>query len=98
MPQIVRTGMRQVLIVAGQIAALWSVSWVATGIAALSPLPLPAGTVGLALLFSLLCAGVVRAQWIERGADVLVRHLGLFLIPYAVSLMAFGDLIAANGF
>ena len=49
-------------------------------------------------MFGLLCAGVVRAQWIQTGADLLVRHLGLFLIPYAVSFMAFGELIAASGF
>jgi holin-like protein len=98
MPGIVRAGIRRALIVAAQIASLWGLSWAAQAIAALSPLPLPAGAVGLAVLFALLCAGVVRAQWIETGADLLVRHLGLFLIPYAVSFMAFGELIAARGF
>jgi holin-like protein len=83
--------------IALQVGALWLLSWIAQGIAALSPLPLPGGAVGLVLLFTLLCTGAVRARWIERGADVLVRHLGLFLVPYAVSFMARGELVSTGG-
>jgi holin-like protein len=76
-----------------QVFALWGLSW----LAAYLPLPIPPGAIGLGVLFALLSTGLVRLAWIERGAGFLVRHLGLFLIPYAVSLMAFGDLIADSG-
>ena len=97
MSNIIRTRGFRVLCIALQIGALWLLREMAAAIAALSPVPLPAGVVGLVLLFGLLCAGAVKVQWIEGGAELLVRHLGLFLIPYAVSFMAFGELIAASG-
>lgn len=97
MPKRAHARSRYLLIAARQVAALWLLSWLAKALASLSPLPLPAGAVGLGVLFALLCAGVVRAQWIEAGADLLVRHLGLFLIPYAVSVISYGELVARSG-
>ena len=97
MPDSARMRAWQLFRVAAQIVPLWLLSSMAQYIASLSPLPLPAGAVGLVLLFVLLCSGLVRPQWIEAGADLLIRHLGLFLVPYAVSFIAFSDLIAASG-
>lgn len=97
MPDSARMRARRLFRVAAQITALWLLSSIAQYIASLSPLPLPAGAVGLMLLFVLLCSGLVRPQWIDAGADLLIRHLGLFLVPYAVSFIAFSDLIAASG-
>lgn len=97
MPERIRTGSRRVAEVAAQIAALWLISWATKSAAAYSPLPLPGGALGLAILFALLCSGWIKPRWIEAGADWLVRHLGLFLVPYAVSFIAFTDLIAGSG-
>ncbi len=80
-----------------QISALALLSWSATLVTRYLPFPVPAGAVGMCLLFALLASGWLPLRWIERGAALLVRHLGLFLIPYAVSFMAFGDLFAAGG-
>ena len=82
---------------AAQIVGLWLVSLLAQVLAALLPMPVPAGAIGLAMLFALLCANVIPLASIERGASLLVRHLGLFLIPYAVSIMAFSELLLASG-
>jgi holin-like protein len=97
MPERARTKARRLFGLAMQIAALWLLSVIARYLAAFSPLPLPAGAVGMVLLFALLGSGLLRPRWIEAGADLLIRHLGLFLVPYAVSFIAFAELIAASG-
>lgn len=86
-----------VMRVGAQVAALWLLGLLSQALAVHSPVPLPAGAVGLVLLFTLLATGVLRSDWIAEGADLLVRHLALFLVPIAVGFMAFAELIAANG-
>ena len=44
-------------------------------------LPLPGGVIGLLLVLLALQAGWVRPRWLSRGADLLIRHILLFLIP-----------------
>jgi holin-like protein len=60
-------------------------------------LPLPGNLVGMLVLFALLTCGVIRLEWVEAGASMLVRHLAFFFIPIAVGLMAFGDLFVNYG-
>jgi len=88
---------RMLLRIGTQIAGLWLLSLLAQALAARSPLPVPAGALGLLLLFALLATGALRSEWIAEGADLLVRHLALFLVPFAVGFMAFADLFAAAG-
>lgn len=92
-----RVFMRDAAILVAQVAALHLLSRVAEYVTTLFAIPLPAGALGLAALFALLASGTLQLTWIERGASLLVRHLGLFLIPYAVGLMAFGDLMLTHG-
>jgi holin-like protein len=49
------------------------------------------------MLFALLTFGVIRLEWVEAGASLLVRHLAFFFIPIAVGLMAFEDLFVSHG-
>jgi holin-like protein len=60
-------------------------------------LPLPGNLAGMLMLFALLTSGVIRLEWVEAGASLLVRHLAFFVIPTAVGLMAFGDLFVSHG-
>ena len=92
-----RVVFRDIAALVAQIAVLSLISEVARLAAALSPLPVPAGAVGLVMLFLMLRAGWIKVAWIERGASLLVRHLGLFLVPFGVGFMAFGDLMSAHG-
>ena len=92
-----RVVFRDIAALVAQIAVLSLISEVARLAAALSPLPVPAGAVGLVMLFLMLRAGWIKVAWIERGASLLVRHLGLFLVPFGVGFMAFGYLMAAHG-
>jgi holin-like protein len=58
---------------------------------------LPGNLVGMLMLFALLTCGVIRLEWVEASASMLVRHLASFFIPIAVGLMAFGDLFVNYG-
>ena len=89
-----RSGIPQLVV---QLFGLWLLAAIAQWFSARLPIPVPPGAVGMTMLFALLCSGVVSLDAIERGAMLLVRHLGLFLIPYAVSVMAFADLLASSG-
>ena len=80
-----------------QILGLWLLALIAQALVAQLPVPIPSGALGLAILFALLLTGIVPLRSIERGASVLVRHHGLFLTPYAVSIIAFSELLLASG-
>lgn len=60
-------------------------------------LPLPGGVVGMLLLLAALRLGLVRAQWLERGAAWLFRHMLLFFIPAAVGAIQYPELLGADG-
>ena len=75
-------------------AALWAAGqWVAEVFA----LPIPGGVVGLAALVALLAARVIRPEWVEAGADLLIRHLQLFFIPAVMSLLSYPLLFGPLG-
>jgi holin-like protein len=92
-----KSASRDTAALTAQVALLWIISEAARYIAAFLPFPIPAGAIGLLMLFLLLYSGWLRLSWIERGAALLVRHLGLFLVPFAVGFMVFRDVIAAQG-
>ncbi|ACG71333.1 LrgA family protein [Anaeromyxobacter sp. K] len=60
-------------------------------------LPLPGGVVGMLLLLAALRLGVVRAEWLERGAAWLFRHMLLFFIPAAVGAIQYPELLGSEG-
>jgi holin-like protein len=60
-------------------------------------LPVPSNAVGMLLLFLLLHYGVLRLDYVNTGAALLVRHLAFFFIPIAVGLMAYRELLATTG-
>lgn len=47
-------------------------------------LPIPGNVVGALLLALLLAVGVVPLRWVEDGADLLLKNLGLLFVPAAV--------------
>jgi holin-like protein len=75
-------------------AALWAAgSWVAEVFA----IPIPGGVVGMAALFALLATRIIRPEWVEAGADLLIRHLQLFFIPAVMSLLGYPLLFGPLG-
>lgn len=60
-------------------------------------LPVPGALLGMALLFLALQYKIVRLEWVEDGADLLIRDLLLFFIPPAVGIMQYTNLFGAIG-
>ncbi|MGM7635064.1 CidA/LrgA family protein [Bacillus sp. Hm123] len=88
-----RDGMTFIL----QIALLWLINEVSDYIVDFLNVPIPGNVFGMILLFFLLVTGVIRIDWVERGASFLNKHLSFFFVPIAVGLMMFGGLIQASG-
>lgn len=83
--------------VAAQIAALLALSKLGAALAGTLGLPLPGNMVGMLCLLALLWSGLVRLEWLERGASLLLKHLAFFFVPIAVGLMSFGDMWRSSG-
>ena len=60
----------------------------------LIPLPIPAGIYGFALLFILLCTGVLKLHQVAETADLLVEIMQLILLPACISLMDYWSELA----
>ena len=56
-------------------------------------LPIPGNVVGMGLLLVFLAAGIVRVEWLEDAAELLLSHMALFFIPAGVGVMVYLDLI-----
>jgi len=72
---------------AGQVGLFWAIFAVSNVVVPRLHLRVPANIVGMLLLFTLLCTGIVEEQWVSLAAGVLTRHLAFFFIPVAVGLM-----------
>ena len=49
------------------------------------------------LLFGLLQLGILRLEWIEAGANLLLAELLLFFIPSAVGVVQYRSLLLSHG-
>jgi holin-like protein len=58
--------------------------------------PLPAGVLGLLLFLASLVMRVVKIEWVERTADLMVRHMLLLFVPLLAGLTAVGDVLRNN--
>ena len=60
-----------------------------SGLLAVAGFPVPGNVIGLLLLFACLKVGLVRLCRVEKIADWLIRHLGLFFVPAGVGLIEY---------
>lgn len=64
---------------------------VGKAVAALLPFAFPGSILGLLILFVLLSLQLVKLHWVEQGAGLLLRHMGVLFVPVAVGLVAWLD-------
>jgi len=57
-------------------------------------IPIPGNVLGLGFITISLIAGIVKLEWVDEAATLLVNNLALFLIPAGVGIMEYFDLIA----
>ncbi|MGJ7921553.1 CidA/LrgA family protein [Neobacillus sp. LXY-4] len=60
-------------------------------------LPIPGNVMGMLFLFLLLYTGVIRLQWIDEVASMLIKHLSFFFIPISVGLMTLAPVFMKSG-
>ncbi len=58
--------------------------------------PIPGGVLGLLLLSGALNLGLVRLAWLQRAADLLLRHMVLLFVPLTVGLMEMGHVLSSQ--
>jgi holin-like protein len=56
-------------------------------------LPIPGNVLGMGLLLLTLWMKIVRVEWVEEAAELLLSHLALFFVPAGVGVMVYFDLI-----
>jgi holin-like protein len=76
-----------VLLVALSLAGGW--------IARVFALPIPGPVLGLACLLLLLALVPELEHWIAPACDMLLKYLGLFIVPAAVGLMLYQNVLSA---
>jgi len=89
--------MKNVLKGVAQVALLCALALISNYISTLFSLPLPGSIIGLMILFCLLQFNVLRIEWVELGADLLLAELLLFFIPSAVGIIQYQSLLITNG-
>lgn len=55
--------------------------------------PIPGGVLGLLALYLALQMGLVKLAWVQRTADLLLRHMVLLFVPLTVGLMEMGHVL-----
>ena len=92
-----RSLLRDSAAIAAQIAVLWLINLIAHWLVDTLELSLPGNVAAVLLTFALLQTGSLPLPSVERGATLLLRHLGLFFVPIAVGLMNFASLWISSG-
>ncbi|MNH71322.1 Holin-like protein CidA [compost metagenome] len=80
-----------------QIAILFFISMAMNKIVDLLHLNIPGSILGIIVIFTLLKTGVVKLEWIEKGANWLLAELLLFFIPSAVGIMKYIPMLESDG-
>lgn len=89
--------MKRFAIIIAQVLALAFIGVVGNYLQQWLNLPLPGTLVGMLLLFALLMTGVVKLEWVEQGAAVLIGELLLFFIPSAIGVIQYTQLFGTTG-
>lgn len=89
--------MKRIALIVTQIIGLAIIAGIGNMITELLHLPLPGTLVGMILLFVLLLSGVVKLEWFEQGAAVLIGELLLFFIPSAIGIIQYSQLFGSTG-
>lgn len=80
-----------------QIGFLYFLLLIGNSIARLLHLPIPGSIIGLVLLFLLLQFHIIKLEWIELGAALLLSELLLFFIPSAIGVIDYDALFGVQG-
>ena len=66
-------------------------------LAKLFSLAIPGSIIGLILLFLSLKARLIRLEWVECGASILLAEMLFFFVPIAVGVVKHRNLVVTEG-
>lgn len=89
--------LKTIIITIMQIALLFLISIAMDWIADLLHLPIPGSILGIFVLFALLKSNIIKLNWIEQGANLLLGELLLFFVPAAVAIIQYIPLMESVG-
>lgn len=56
--------------------------------------PIPGGVLGLMAFYLSLSTGLVKLEWVEGMAGLMLRHMVLLFVPLTVGLMEMGPVLS----
>ena len=71
--------------------------FVGNSISSVLHMPIPGSIIGLGVLFILLQFHILKLEWIELGAGLLLSELLLFFIPSAIGVIDYDSLFGVQG-
>jgi holin-like protein len=89
---------KRLLRVTAQIALLCAIYVACHAGSSALRLPVPGNVIGMGALFVLVVTGAVPLAVVEEGADALLRHMNLLLIPASVGVLRYVGLLRADLF
>lgn len=89
--------LKKMSIIIGQVGILIAISLLGEFIVRMIHIPIPGSLMGMFILLGLLLTNVMKVEWIELGAAVLIGDLLLFFIPSAIGIVQYTDLFGETG-
>ncbi|ADU30536.1 LrgA family protein [Evansella cellulosilytica DSM 2522] len=80
------------------IGILYSFFWLGSFIQHTFQLRIPGSIIGMLLLFLLFTTKVIKPQWLEDGASLLLRNMPLLFLPVTVGILNYLGFFAGRGF
>jgi holin-like protein len=77
-----------------QCGILFGICVIGDGIQAVTRLPIPGNIYGMAILFFLLCAGILKKAQIRQVSKFLLGNMAFFFIPSGVSILVYYKTVA----
>ena len=78
------------------LAILLALQWLSTEVIAFLGIPFPPPLLGMLILTALLCAGVIKENYIEDICTALIDKMALLFLPAGVSMILYLDVIKAE--
>ncbi|WP_019793577.1 CidA/LrgA family protein [Streptococcus sobrinus] len=60
-------------------------------------LPIPSTVIGLILMYVLLCSHLIKLEWVDSLASLLISMIGFMFVPSGISLAANLNIMKAKG-
>ena len=78
------------------LAIILFLQWLSTAIISFLGIPFPPPLLGMLILTTLLCTGVIKENYIEDICTALIDKMALLFLPAGVSMILYLDVIKAE--